>query len=58
MLGNDEGLTSMLYDDDAPKRELIVHHSTITKDVIEILSDPNISACLLDVIRELKHGSF
>ena len=48
----------MLYDDDAPKRELIVHHSTITKDVIEILSDPNISACLLDVIRELKHGSF
>ena len=40
----------MLYDDDAPKREVIVHRSTIRKDVIEIFSDPNISACLLDVI--------
>lgn len=40
----------MLYDDDAPKREVIVHRSTIRKDMIEISSDPNISACLLDVI--------
>ena len=40
----------MLYDDDAPKREVIVHRSTIRIDVIEIFSDPNISACLLDVI--------
>ena len=50
LLGNDEGLTSMLYDDNAPKREVIVHRSTIRKDVIEIFSDPHISACLLDVI--------
>lgn len=49
--GDDEGLTSMLYeDDDAPIREVIVHRSTIRKDVIEIFSDPNISACLLYVI--------
>lgn len=40
----------MLYDDDAPKREVIVHWSTIRKDIIEIFSDPNISACLPDVI--------
>ena len=39
----------MLYDDNAPKK-VIVHRSTIRKDIIEIFSDQNISGCLIDVI--------
>lgn len=44
-----EDLIPMLYDDDAPKKCVTVHRSTMRKDLIEIFSDPNISNCLLDV---------
>lgn len=40
----------MLYDVNAPKREVIVHQSTIRKYMIEIFTDPDVSVCLLDVI--------
>ena len=50
LLGEDEDLTSMLYDDNAPKKEVIVHRSTIRNDMIEIFSDQNVSGCLIDVI--------
>ena len=43
----------MLYDDNAPKREVIVHRSTIRKDVIELFSDPHISACLLMLLSSM-----
>lgn len=44
-----EGLIPMLYDEDAPKKYVTVHRSTMGKDLIEIFSDPNISNCFLDV---------
>ncbi|XP_068719442.1 uncharacterized protein [Montipora capricornis] len=44
-----EDLIPMLYDDDAPKKCVTVHRSTMRKDLIEIFSDPSISNYLLDV---------
>ena len=38
-----EDLIPMLYDDDAPKKCVTMHRSTMKKDLIEIFSDPNIS---------------
>ncbi|KAJ7348201.1 hypothetical protein OS493_039557 [Desmophyllum pertusum] len=47
---DDADLIPMLYDEDAPKKCITVHRSTMRKDLIEIFSDPNISNFLLDVI--------
>ena len=44
-----EDLIPMLCDEDAPKKCVTVHRSTMRKDLIKIFSDPNVSNCLLDV---------
>ena len=39
VLGEEEDLTSKLYDYNAPKREVFIHWSNIREDMTEIFSD-------------------
>ena len=51
MLGEEEDLTFMIYDYNAPKREVFIHRSNIREDMTEIFSDnKSNSGLLVDVI--------
>ena len=50
VLDEEEDLTSMLYDDNAPRKEVFIHRSNIRKEMIEIFSDKSNSGFLIDVI--------
>ena len=53
VLGEEEDLTSMLYDYNAPKKETVfIHRSNMREDMTEIFSDINKSnsGFLVDVI--------
>lgn len=51
VLGEEEDLTSKLYDYNAPKKEVFIHRSNIREDMTEIFSDnKSNSGFLIDVI--------